>query len=118
MAPAQSFVCSVLSTKCPVSAACTAICAVATSRISPIMMMSGSCRRIERSADAERQLPRFVDLHLVHQLDLVLDRILDRHHVAVYVLDQLERRIKRRRLAATRRAGDEHQSVRLRQQAA
>ena len=28
---------------------------------------------------AERQLPRFVDLHLVHQLDLVLDRVLDRN---------------------------------------
>ena len=53
---------------------------------------------------AERQLPRLVDLHLVHQLDLVLDRVLDRHDVAVHALDQLERRIERRRLAAARRA--------------
>ena len=104
MAPAQSFVCSVLSTKCPVSAACTAICAVGTSRISPIMMMSGSCRRIDRSAELNDNLPRFVDLHLVHELDLVLDRVFDRHDVAVDALDQLERRIERRRLAAARRA--------------
>ena len=37
-----SFVCSVESTRCPVSDACTAICAVSRSRISPTMMMSGS----------------------------------------------------------------------------
>ena len=32
--------------------ACTAISAVSSSRISPIMIISGSCRKIERSADA------------------------------------------------------------------
>ena len=50
---AASLVCSVASTRCPVSDACTAICAVSRSRISPIMMMSGSWRRIERSARAK-----------------------------------------------------------------
>ena len=35
------------------SAASTAICAVSWSRISPISTMSGSERRIERSADAK-----------------------------------------------------------------
>ena len=50
---AASFVCNVASTRWPVSEACTAICAVSRSRISPIMMMSGSWRRIERSARAK-----------------------------------------------------------------
>ncbi|MCY1229434.1 hypothetical protein D9M72_417980 [compost metagenome] len=44
MALGASLVCSVLNTRWPVSAACTAISAVARSRISPTMMMSGSCR--------------------------------------------------------------------------
>ncbi len=47
-----SFVCSVESTRWPVSADCTAICAVSRSRISPIMITSGSWRTIERSAFA------------------------------------------------------------------
>ena len=47
-----SFVCSVESTRCPVSAAWIAISAVSRSRISPTMMMSGSWRRMERSAAA------------------------------------------------------------------
>jgi hypothetical protein len=37
-----SLVCSVESTKWPVSAACTAMCAVSMSRISPSMITSGS----------------------------------------------------------------------------
>ena len=53
-----SFVCNVEKTRCPVSAACTAFCAVSWSRISPTMMMSGSCRRIVRSADAN-EIPIF-----------------------------------------------------------
>jgi hypothetical protein len=48
-----SLVCSVLSTKWPVSAALTAISAVSKSRISPTMMTSGSCRKKERSAAAK-----------------------------------------------------------------
>jgi hypothetical protein len=38
-----SFVCKVLSTRCPVRAAWMAVRAVSSSRISPSMMMSGSC---------------------------------------------------------------------------
>ena len=49
---AASFVWSVESTRCPVSDACTAICAVSRSRISPTSTTFGSCRRIDRSADA------------------------------------------------------------------
>src|SRR5665213_1599564 len=49
-APGESFVCSVLKTKCPVNDACTEIWAVSKSRISPTMMMSGSCRKKDRNA--------------------------------------------------------------------
>ena len=47
------FVWSVDSTRCPVSAAWTAISAVSRSRISPIMMISGSYRTMDR-----RPLPK------------------------------------------------------------
>ena len=53
MAPGASFVCSVESTRCPVSAASIAIRAVSPSRISPTMTTSGSARRIERSPVAK-----------------------------------------------------------------
>ena len=49
---AASLVCRVESTRWPVRDACTAICAVSASRISPTSSTFGSCRRIERSADA------------------------------------------------------------------
>ena len=48
-----SFVCSVESTKWPVSAAFTAISAVSKSRISPTRIMLGSWRRKARKADAK-----------------------------------------------------------------
>ncbi len=48
-----SLVCSVESTRWPVSAALTAISAVSKSRISPTRMMFGSWRRNERSAAAK-----------------------------------------------------------------
>ena len=50
---AASLVCKVAITRWPVKLACTAICAVSRSRISPIMMTSGSCRRMARSARAK-----------------------------------------------------------------
>ena len=48
-----SLVCSVESTRCPVSAARRPICAVSSSRISPTRMMSGSWRRAARSTRAK-----------------------------------------------------------------
>ena len=48
IAPGASFVCSVLRTMWPVSAASIAILAVSTSRISPTMITSGSARSTER----------------------------------------------------------------------
>ena len=52
-APGASFVWSVESTKCPVSADSIEIFAVSTSRISPTMITSGSDRTIERRAVAK-----------------------------------------------------------------
>ncbi len=52
MPPAALLVCKVDNTKCPVKADCTAIRAVSKSRISPIMMTSGSCLTIDRKAAA------------------------------------------------------------------
>ena len=52
-APTASVACSEESTRCPVSADCTAISAVSRSRISPTRMMSGSWRRIARSPFAK-----------------------------------------------------------------
>ena len=48
-----SFVCSVEKTRCPVSAAWTAIWAVSWSRISPTMMTSGAWRSMERNPAAK-----------------------------------------------------------------
>ena len=49
IAVGASLVCSDDSTRCPVSAACTAMSAVSRSRISPTMMMSGSWRSSVRT---------------------------------------------------------------------
>ncbi len=45
-----SVVCSVENTRCPVSAALSAVSSVSMSRISPIRITSGSCRSTWRSA--------------------------------------------------------------------
>jgi len=47
------FACTVVKTRCPVSADCTAMLAVSGSRISPTMILSGSCRRMERQPARE-----------------------------------------------------------------
>jgi hypothetical protein len=52
-APTAVLVCSVLSTRWPVSEACTAICAVSRSRISPTITTSGSWRRMARRPRAK-----------------------------------------------------------------
>jgi hypothetical protein len=66
MAPGASLQCIVDSTWWPVSAASMAISAVSVSRISPIMMMSGSWRKMERSALAkDRPISFFVGTWLM-----------------------------------------------------
>ena len=53
MAAAVSVACSDERTRWPVSADCTAMRAVSTSRISPTRMTSGSWRRIDRRPSAK-----------------------------------------------------------------
>ena len=53
IAPAAELVCRVERTKCPVRAALTAILAVSPSRISPTMIISGSCLTKERNPAAK-----------------------------------------------------------------
>ena len=79
-----------------------AICAVSWSRISPMSTMSGSDRRIERSADGEGQAGLGVDLHLVDAGQPVLDRVLDGDDVDLGLVDDVQRRVQRRRLARNR----------------
>ena len=50
MVSTASRVCKVENTMCPVSAACSAVLMVSTSRISPTRITSGSWRREARSA--------------------------------------------------------------------
>ena len=54
-----------------------------------------------------------VDLGLADAVDVVLDRILDRHDVARVVVQALERGIERGRLARPGGAGDQQYAVRL-----
>src|SRR6478752_4631770 len=76
-----SLVCSVESTKWPVSAALMAIPPVSRSRISPIMMMLGSCRRKAFSAAAKVSPTSFRTRTLVDPHQVVLDRVLGGHDV-------------------------------------
>ncbi len=55
-------------------------------------------------AACEGHLDLRVHLRLADAVDVVLDRILDRQDVAREVVDALERRVQRRRLAGARRA--------------
>ena len=105
----------VVSTRWPVSAAVSAISTVARSRISPTRMTFGAWRSAERRplGKSSKSLPEFAlvegrALVLVHEFD----RVLERHHVhRLRLVDLVEHRGERRRLAAAGRAGDEDQPV-------
>ena len=106
-----SRVCIVESTRWPVSAALRAVSMVTRSRISPIMITSGSCRSTRRRALANESVSR-PDLALVDQRAAVdvehLDRVLDRHDVLVRgPVDPVDHRREGRALARAGRAGDE-----------
>ena len=107
-----SLVCSVESTRWPVSAALTAISAVSKSRISPTRMMFGSWRRNERSAAAKFRPMFSLHLHLVDAGEVELDRILRGHDVGFGRVDLRDRRVERVGLAAAGRTGDEHHAPR------
>src|SRR5687767_8436889 len=69
----------------------------------------GPQQRAQRRS--ERQACPWVDLHLTEALDAYLDRVLDGDDVSPGVVDLLERRVQRRRLPRTRRAGQEDSAV-------
>ena len=67
-----------------------------------------------RAQDAgERQALGDVDVALVHAGELVFHRVLGRHDVDVALVQVLQARVERRRLARAGRAGDEDDAVRL-----
>ena len=82
IAVGASFVCSVESTRWPVSADSIAIWAVSRSRISPTMITSGSARMIDRRPEANVRPALGLTWICVEPGELVLDRVLDRDHVA------------------------------------
>ena len=110
-------VCSVPNTRWPVSAAVSASEMVSRSRISPTRMTSGSSRSAPRSAAVNDSVCA-ADLALVDQALLrgvhELDRILDGEDVAlVGLVDVVDHRRQRGRLAGAGRAGDQHQPLLL-----
>ena len=71
----------VLKTSTPVSAARMPMRAVSSSRISPIMITSGSWRSIARRPSLKPISPRLSTCAWLTPGDAVLDRVLDRHDV-------------------------------------
>ena len=108
-------VCSVASTRWPVSAAVIAVDTVSRSRISPTRMMSGSWRSTCFSAVA-KPVGVDADLALVDDAALVmvqeLDRVLDRDDVvAPRAVGQIDQAGERRGLARTGRPGDQDETA-------
>ncbi len=101
-APAASLVWIVESTRWPVSDALIAISTrllvadLADHDDVGILPEEGAQRAGEGEADLR------LDVHLVDAADLVLDRILGREDVEVRLVDAVEARVERRRLAASR----------------
>ena len=108
-----SWVCSVAKTRWPVSAAVIAVEIVSRSRISPTRIDVGVLAQhvLQRAREPVRV---GADLALVHDAALVLvqelDRVLDRHDVALALgVDDVDHAGERRRLARPGRAGDDHE---------
>ena len=106
------FAWTVVYTRCPVSADCTAISAVSGSRISPTMMRSRSWRRIERSPRAAEPF-LLVDGDLEHASQVILDRVLDGDDLVLAIVHFRDHGIEGRGLAASGRAGHEQHPVGL-----
>ena len=110
-----SLVCSVESTRWPVSAAVSAVAMVSASRISPTRITSGVWRMMLRSVTGEiGRIAAHFDL-----LDdgaavgvLVLDRVFDGHHVRRAAgVDEVDERGQGGGLAAAGGAGHQHQPL-------
>ena len=102
---------SVDSTRCPVSEASEAMKAVSLSRISPIMMMSGSPRTRERSMEAKVSPISGRIWDLEDPGDHSLDRVLDRVDLHLRPVQFLETGVEGGGLACPGRSCDEHLSV-------
>ena len=103
----------VASTMWPVRAASMAMDAVSLSRISPTRTMSGSERRMERSALANVEPGLDVELDLVDALQRHLDGILDRDDVLLRRVEGRERGVEGGRLPRTGRPTDQDGAVGL-----
>ena len=113
MVSGAPLVCSVESTRWPVSAALMAISAVSKSRISPTRMMLGSCRRKARRAAAKfRPICSFICTWLTPP-QLELDRIFGGHDVGIGLVQAGDRGIERVGFAGAGRARDQHHAVGL-----
>src|SRR3546814_14432427 len=67
-------------------------------------------RRPPRSTRTDTLFP-YTTLFRSHTIDGIFDRILDGQDVALAVVELLERRVERRRLARSGRAGDEDDAI-------
>src|SRR5438445_532787 len=103
------FACTVVNTRCPVSADWTAMLAVSSSRISPTMIVSENRAKAPR----EGQPLLLVDRDLRDAGKLILDGILDRDDLVLVIANLGERRVERRRLSRARGARHEDHPVRL-----
>ena len=102
------FVCSVDSTRCPVSDASIAVSSVSPSRISPTMITSGSWRSTARSPFANVNPALSLVCPWFTPGSAYSTGIFDGDDVLAGV-DQLRQRgVQRGRLAAAGRTGDEH----------
>src|SRR6516164_200039 len=103
---------TVVNTRWPVRAELIAICAVSLSRISPTMILSGSCRKIDRNPRANVS-PFFSFTGICDPAKLILHRIFDRDNLVFVRLNLVDRCVQRGGFPRTRRPGHQHHPVRL-----
>ena len=97
------FVCSVVSTKWPVFAACTAMCATSWSRTSPTRYDLGGLPQQRPQTPREREADGLVDLGLADARDENLDRIFQADDAEPFPVHFLDGRVKGRCLALLER---------------
>ena len=109
--PAALLVCSVESTRWPVSAAWMAISrgldVADLADHDDVGVLAQDRAQDMREAEADLRL----DLDLAHAVELVFDGVLDGEELLVGQVEVAQRGIERRRLAAAGRAGDEQDAV-------
>ena len=109
-----SCVCSVDSTRCPVSAACSAARTVSVSRISPIRITSGSCRSAARSADRKSVVSWPISRWLIEATSSLCSTSMGSSIVTMCTglvrVEVADHRGERRGLARARRPGHQDQA--------